>query len=105
MTAQTATADNVNTSVQKIKTLVQTATTAIGQAHGSGSGNPLTLVGTTINVCICFEDTSLVTDRLIKQSVMTAVNKAHSVSTEQTDVLVVIKVLEYVISLFSYSVH
>ena len=50
MTASTATVDNVNTSVQKVKTLVQTATTAIDSARGSGSGNPLMLVGTTVNV-------------------------------------------------------
>ena len=50
MTASTATANNVNTSVQKVKTLVETATTAIDSARGNGNGNPLMLVGTTINV-------------------------------------------------------
>lgn len=51
MTANTATVDNVNTSVQKVKTLVQAATTAIQSAKGSGSGNPLMLMTTTVNVC------------------------------------------------------
>ena len=50
MTAATATADNVNTHVQQAKTLLQTATTAIGKARGNGNGNPLMLVGTTMNV-------------------------------------------------------
>ena len=56
MTASTATANNVNTSVQKVKTLVETATTAIDSARGNGNGNPLMLVGTTINVRMSLSD-------------------------------------------------
>ncbi|KZV72716.1 hypothetical protein PENSPDRAFT_750696 [Peniophora sp. CONT] len=80
MTASTATVDNVNTHVQAVKTMIQTATTAIGSAKGTGNGNPLMLVGTTIN------------------SVMTAANKAHSVSKDKTNVLVVIKILDPVLA-------
>ncbi|KZV72725.1 hypothetical protein PENSPDRAFT_649490 [Peniophora sp. CONT] len=80
MTARTATVDNVNTQVQAIKTMIQSATTAIGSASGNGNGNPLMLIGTTIN------------------SVMTAANKAHSVSTDQANVLVVIQLLDPVLA-------
>ena len=52
MTASTATADNVNTSVQQMITMIQSATNDLGSASGTGSGNPLQLVGTTISVCI-----------------------------------------------------
>lgn len=51
MTASTATPDNVNTSVQKVKTLITTATTAIQSANGNGNGNPLMLMSTTVSVC------------------------------------------------------
>ena len=54
MTAETATADNINTHVQQAKTLIETATTAIGSARGNGNGNPLMLVGTTMNVSLWF---------------------------------------------------
>lgn len=56
MTASTATVANVNTSVQKIKTLIQTATTAIGSAQSTGSGNPVMLTSTTVNVCLYLLD-------------------------------------------------
>ena len=99
MSSSTATVDNVNTSVQKVKTLVQTATTAIGSAHSSGSGNPIMLVGTTINVCANpFDEHALCSTSLV-QNVMSAVNKAHSVSTDKSGVIVVIKILEYVLAL------
>ena len=78
MSSSTATVDNVNTSVQKVKTLVQTATTAIGSAHSSGSGNPIMLVGTTINVCADpFDERALCSTSLVQKSESDFIDKSN----------------------------
>ncbi|VDB88860.1 unnamed protein product [Peniophora sp. CBMAI 1063] len=79
MTASTATSDNVNTSVQQMITMIQSATDALGSASGTGSGNPLQLVGTTIN------------------SVMTAANNVNGVSSDVA-VLGVLQLLDPILA-------
>ena len=54
MTAETATADNVNAPVQQMATLIQDATNAANGASGLGSGNILLLISVTIQVCAQF---------------------------------------------------
>ena len=59
MTADTATASNVNTTVQQIIPMIQSATNALSSASGTGSGDPVQLIGSTISVCIYFYNLSI----------------------------------------------
>ncbi|VDB88836.1 unnamed protein product [Peniophora sp. CBMAI 1063] len=80
MTADTATANNVNAPVQQMATLIQDATTAANSSSGLGSGNILLLISVTIQI------------------VISSCGKCYSASKSSVDVLVVLQILDPILA-------